>query len=171
MERKLAELLEDTINDLGFGLVRITIQGSKTRVVEILIERLDGEKIQVGDCQKVSRNISAVLDVEDVVPGKYFLEVSSAGLERPLVKMEDFEKFADREIKIRLKVALNGNLTYKGKLLGVKEGKIALQSKNVELFFDLDDIKKANLVLTEEMFRSLLNKSSKAKSNKKTKKK
>ena len=58
-------------------------------LVEIFIERLDGEKIEVGDCQLVSRNISAILDVEDIISGKYFLEVSSAGLERPLVKFQD----------------------------------------------------------------------------------
>lgn len=161
MERKIAELVEDTINDLGFGIVKIAINGSANKIVEIFIERLDGEKIEVGDCQLVSRNISAILDVEDIISGKYFLEVSSAGLERPLVKLQDFEKYADSEIKIRLKEPHNGNLSFRGKLLGVIDGKVRLKSKNVEIGFDFENIKRANLVLTDEMFRKLLNKDKK----------
>ena len=158
MEGKISELVENTINALGFELVKVTIHGAKTKIVEILIERQDGEKIGVGDCQLVSRNISAVLDVEDIISSKYFLEVSSTSLERPLVKLEDFVRFSGREIKIRLKTAFNGNLTYKGILLGLEDRKVSLKSKNVELLFDYDNIKRANLVFTEEMFRALLNK-------------
>ncbi len=158
MESKISELVENTINALGFELVKVTIHGAGTKIVEILIERQDGEKIGVGDCQLVSRNISAVLDVEDVISCKYFLEVSSTGLERPLVKLQDFVRFAGRDIKVRLKTAFNGNLTYKGTLLGLNSEKIRLKSKNVELSFDYDNIKRANLVFTEEMFRALLNK-------------
>lgn len=161
MERKIAELVEDTINDLGFGVVKISVNGSANKVVEIFIERLDGEKIEVGDCQLVSRNISAILDVEDIISGKYFLEVSSAGLERPLVKLHDFEKFADSEVKIRLKEPHNGNLSFRGQLLGVIDNKVKLKSKNVEIEFDFENIKRANLVLTDEMFRKLLNKDKK----------
>jgi ribosome maturation factor RimP len=129
MEYKIAELVESTVNELGFGIVKIAINGSANKIVEIFIERLDGEKIEVGDCQTVSRNISAILDVEDIISGKYFLEVSSAGLERPLVKLEDFEKYANSEIKIRLKEPHNGNLSFRGKLLGVIDKKIKLKSK------------------------------------------
>lgn len=161
MEKKIAELIESTVNDLGFGIVKIAINGSSNKIVEIFIERLDGEKIEVGDCQIVSRNISAILDVEDIILGKYFLEVSSAGLERPLVTLQDFEKYSDSEIKIRLKEPHNGNLSFRGKLLGVVDKKIKLKSKNVEIGFAFENIKKANLVLTDEMFRELLNKSKK----------
>lgn len=158
MENKISELIESTINSLGFGLVKVSINGSKTKILEIFIERLDGEKVQIADCRLASRNISAILDVEDIISDKYFLEVSSAGVERPLVKLSDFERFKDREIKVRLKTEWNGNLTYKGKLLGIDGEKIRLQSKNVELSFDFDNIKKANLIFTEEMFRASLNK-------------
>lgn len=158
MEQRIGNLIESTINALGFELVKVTIHGVRTKIVEIAIERQDGEKIQIGDCQVVSKNISAMLDVEDIISGKYFLEVTSAGLERPLVKKQDFERFTGRDIKIRLKIAFNGNLTYTGKLLGIEGDKVKLNSKNIELFFELDNIKKANLVLTEELFRALLNK-------------
>jgi ribosome maturation factor RimP len=158
MESKIAELIESTINDLGFELVKVTIHGTVHKILEVLIERKNEEKLQVGDCQLVSRNISAILDVEDMVSGKYFLEVSSTGLERPLVKLQDFERFVDRDIKIRLKTALNDSSTYTGKLMGLDGDKVKLKSKNIELSFNYDNIKRANLVFTEEMFRALLNK-------------
>ena len=158
MEQRVTNLIESTVTTLGFDIGKVIIHGTSTKVVEILIERIDGEKVQVNDCQIVSRNISAVLDVEDIIPGKYFLEVSSAGVERPLVKITDFEKFAGREIKIRLKAAFNGNLTYKGQLLGVDGEEVKLKSKNIEMSFDYSNIKNAKLVLTEDMFRALLNK-------------
>lgn len=158
MENKISELIEDTINSLGFELVKVTIHGSGRKIVEILIERLDGGKVEVGDCQKVSRNISAILDVEDCISDKYFLEVSSTGLERPLVKSKDFEKFAGRQVKIRLKSALNERLTYTGVLLGLDDDKVKLDAEGVEILFDLDSIKRSNLVFTDEMFRALLKK-------------
>ncbi|MBY0534105.1 Ribosome maturation factor RimP [Candidatus Megaera venefica] len=158
MEQRVTSLIESTVNTLGFDVVKVIIHGTSTKIVEILIERIDGEKVQVNDCQVVSKNISAMLDVEDIISGKYFLEVSSAGVERPLVKITDFDKFAGREIKIRLKAAFNGNLTYKGQLLGVEGEKVKLKSKNIEMFFDYSNIKNAKLVLTDDMFRALLNK-------------
>ena len=158
MEQRVTSLIESTVNTLGFDVVKVIIHGTSTKIVEILIERSDGEKVQVNDCQVVSKNISAMLDVEDIIPGKYFLEVSSAGVERPLVKITDFEKFAGKEVKIRLKAAFNGNLTYKGQLLGVEGEKVKLKSKNIEMFFDYSNIKNAKLVLTDDMFRALLNK-------------
>jgi ribosome maturation factor RimP len=158
MEHKISDLIEKTVNSLGFDLVKVIVRGSATKIVEILIECKNGDKIQVGDCQIVSKNISALLDVENIISGKYFLEVSSAGIERPLVKPSDFHKFVGREIKIRLNTAHNGNLSFRGELLGFEEEKVKIKSKNISLSFDYGNIKSAKLVLTEEMFRAILNK-------------
>lgn len=157
MEKKIRDLIEDTVINLGFNIVKVTVRGSVHKIVEISIERFDSAPINTKDCQLVSRNISALLDVEDIVAGKYSLEVSSAGVERPLVRKEDFIKYANREVKIRLKTPHNGNLSFKGKLGGVEDDQVKLKSKNVELLFDFDNIKSANLVLTDEIFRKLLN--------------
>lgn len=159
MEKKIIELIEDTIESSGYELVKVSLNGTLTKTLEVMIERKDGKGIEVGDCQSVSKNISAILDVEDIIPGKYFLEVSSAGIERPLVKPEDFQRYKDREIKIRLKKAHNGSLSFRGKLLGMENlDKIILKSEKNELIFDFDNIKSAKLVFTDEMFRKLLNK-------------
>ncbi len=156
MERKITELIEPVINDLGLDLVKLTFQGGDRRVLQIYIDRKDGNKVQVKDCRDVSKNVSAVLDVEDLIKEKYFLEVSSAGIERPLVKLEDFERFIGNEIRLRLKEPHNNKVIFKGKLLEVKEKQLTIKSKNVQLIFAYDNVKAANLVLTDEMFRQLL---------------
>ena len=96
------------------------------------------------------------IDVEDIIKDKYFLEVASAGVERPLVKLQDFERFLGREIKLKLKEPHNGKIGFKGKLIEVKGKEITIKSKNVQLIFAYDNIKGANLVLTDEEFRQLL---------------
>jgi ribosome maturation factor RimP len=156
MEEKITALIESTINDLGLDLVKLTFQGGGRKILEIHIDRKDGNKVQVKDCREVSKNISAILDVEDIIKDKYFLEVSSAGVERPLVKLEDFERFIDREIKLKLKEPHNGKFSFKGKITEVKNRDIVIKSKNVHLVFSYDNIKGANLVLTDEIFRQLL---------------
>lgn len=201
MEQKITDLIEETIKSLGFELVKVNVHGgSSMKIVEILIENIDENvKIHVGDCQLVSKNISAILDVEDIIPGKYFLEVSSAGIERPLTKLTDYIKFSGKEVKIRLKTPFNGNLSFKGKLLGLGDSEgnsvefdprsenqggenyadkslqgddsapvsynVKLQSKNIVLAFDYDNIKSAKLTLTDEMFRDILNKKPTIKEN------
>ena len=119
MEEKIAALIETAINDLGLDLVKLTFQGGSRKILEVHIDRKDGNKVQVKDCRDVSRNISAILDVEDLIKDKYFLEVSSAGVERPLVKLEDFERFTGKEIKLKLKEPHNGKISFKGKLIEV----------------------------------------------------
>ncbi len=156
MEEKITALIESAINYLGLDLVKLTFQGGSRKILEIHIDRKDGNKVQVKDCRDVSKNISAILDVEDIIKDKYFLEVSSAGVERPLVKLEDFERFIDREIKLKLKEPHNGKISFKGKLIEVKNRDIVIKSKNVQLVFSYDNIKGANLVLTDEIFRQLL---------------
>lgn len=158
MEEKIISLIEETVNELGFDIVKLSIQGGKSKVLQIMIDRLDSEKVKIADCRLVSRNISALMDVEDVIADKYLLEVSSAGVERPLVKLRDFQKFMGHEIKIVLREQVGGKLKYKGIIAAVEENIIVLQSKNIELKFDYLNIKNANLVLTDEMFRELLNK-------------
>jgi len=156
MEEKITALIESAINDLGLDLVKLTFQGGSRKILEIHIDRKDSNKVMVKDCRDVSRNISAILDVEDIIKDKYFLEVSSAGVERPLVKLEDFESFTDREIRLKLKEPYNGKISFKGKLIEVKNRDIIIKSKNVQLVFSYDNIKGANLVLTDEIFRQLL---------------
>lgn len=158
MEEKIAHLIEDTIQGLGYELVKITVHGTREKIVEIMIERLDEQKVQLSDCQLVSRNISAIMDVEDVVDGKYFLEVSSAGIERPLVKLNDYIKFSGRDAKVRLKSQVQDRLNIRGKILGVNDGKVMLKVGDEQIEIEFENIKSGKLVLTDELFKQLLKK-------------
>jgi ribosome maturation factor RimP len=112
IEQKIIDITQDAVKDRGFDLVKVMLKGSAHKVLEVLIDRLDTEKVSITDCRNVSRTISALLDVEDVISDKYFLEVSSAGMERPLVKLEDYSRFNGREATIKLKKLLNGRSKY-----------------------------------------------------------
>lgn len=161
MEEKIAQLIESSLNDLGFDLVRVLVHGSGMKTVEISLDRQDGEKINVHDCKVASNNISAILDVEDFIADKYFLEVSSAGLERPLVKLNDYQKFAQREAKIRLKQSVNDKLSFRGRLQGIAGDQICMEIAGEMLQFPFENIKSGKLVMSDDMFKELLNKKNK----------
>lgn len=156
IEQQITDLIEETLIDMGFELVLVRVKGLSCKVVEILIDKLDDQKVTVEDCTKASNTISAILDVEDLIEEAYYLEVSSSGVERPLVKFENYKRFAGREIKIKLKELLNGRSRYQGTIIEAKDDKVYLKWENQEVIINYDLIKSANLVLTEEMFKKLL---------------
>ena len=99
IDRRLAGIVTPTIEGLGFELVRLRLMGGKRAVLQIMADRPDGG-IEVDDCAKISRGVSAVLDVEDPIAGEYVLEVSSPGIDRPLTRLKDFERYAGYEARL-----------------------------------------------------------------------
>lgn len=158
IEQQIIDIVQDTLETLGFDLVKVTLKGTHRKVLEVLIDRLDGSKVSIADCRNASRNISALLDVEDIIKDKYFLEVSSAGVERPLVKFADYIRFIGKEANIKLNTLLDGKTRYQGKIIKAEDNKVYLSVNNQEIIIAFDMIKKASLVLTDEMFRNLMNK-------------
>ena len=156
IEHQITDLIEETLKDMGFELVLVRVKGLNSKIVEILIDKLDDQKVTVEDCTKISNTISAILDVEDLIEEAYYLEVSSSGVERPLVKFENYKRFVGREVKIKLKELLNGRSRYQGVIIEAKDNKVYLKWEDQEIVIDYDLIKSANLVLTEEMFKKLL---------------
>lgn len=157
LESKLETVTKQAVNDVGFEMVSVKVKGGDRRVVEILIDTFDNtQSVKLADCRKVSQHVSAVLDVENVVAGKYFLEVSSCGIERPLLKIEDFERFKGRHVKVVLYSQLNEKLKYKGQIVDVADNSIKLSSNDEILDLDYSNIKKANLYLTDEQFKKLI---------------
>lgn len=142
---QLNELLAPVVEGLGYLFVGVEYKpASGQSLLRIYIDHEDG--INVDDCAKVSRQISAVLDVEDPISGEYTLEVSSPGLDRPLFVAEHYQQFQGERIKCKLRMPLNGRRNFTGRLLEANEKSIILSIDNesVELF--IDDIEKANLV-------------------------
>lgn len=167
LEQKIYDIIADTMQTLGFSIVRLRLSGGgespgATKVLEILIERLDGKYVSIGDCRSANINISALLDVEDVITSRYNLEVSSAGVERPLVKLADFERFKGNVIQVKLHKTVLDLKKYQGTLLGVSGEKILLElpksksSSPVVIELEFDNIKDAKLVLTDELFKKIV---------------
>lgn len=159
IEQQVVEVIRDTVENLGFDLLKVTFKGSVHKTLEVLIDRLDGKQVAIADCRSVSRHISAILDVEDVIADKYYLEVSSAGIERPLTQFKDYVRFAGKEVNIKLNRSLNGQTRYQGEIVQAIDNEIHLRIKGEIMIIPFEIIKKSSLVLTDEMFRSLLNKS------------
>ncbi len=141
---ELRELIEPAVTALGFDLVGVEFIHGKSGLLRIYIDHEDG--ISVDDCQSVSYQVSGVLDVEDPIRGRYSLEVSSPGLDRPLFRTRDFERFAGHEISLRLSVPVEGRRKFKGILLGMREGQVVLKMDDEELIVSLDEIDQARLV-------------------------
>lgn len=146
----IRELIEPSVEAMGFELVRVRFTGSDTPTLQVMAERPDGT-MSVDDCATLSRSISALLDVEDPVPGEYYLEVSSPGIDRPLVRQRDFERWAGFEAKVELAHPRDGQRRYRGRLLGLRGDDIILDGGEGEILLPYNDIASAKLVLTDEL--------------------
>lgn len=157
----VAAVIEPTLEDLGFRLVRVKIQGDgRDRIVQLMAERPDGS-ITVDDCEAISKAVSPVLDVADPVSGTYRLEVSSPGIDRPLVRPSDFEDWSGHEAKIELNEPIDGRKRFKGVLEGFEDGEVRIKADTGEhgvqhLGLPVHLIADAKLVLTDELIREAL---------------
>lgn len=142
---QLWDLLEPVITGLGYELVEIEYQPNpKHGVLRIFIDQPSG--VQLDDCQQVSNQVSALLDVEDPIPGHYNLEVSSPGLDRPLNRIEDFQRFTGEIVKITTGMAINGQRNFKGRLCGIEGDDIKIEFDGKQVTLPLASIDKARLV-------------------------
>lgn len=150
---KIAEIIEPTIEGLGFELVRVQLFSSprgEASTLQVMAEKEDGT-MTVEGCAKISREISTLLDVEDPIDSEYVLEVSSPGLDRPLTRKKDFVKFAGFEAKVELIRAVENRKRYRGILLGLEDDLILIRVDGEKYQFDFSDVLKAKLVMTDEL--------------------
>ena len=138
-------LLEPVVEGLGYEVVDIEYRPHPTN--GLLRIYIDGPKgIQLEDCQAVSHQVSSVLDVEDPIPGQFNLEVSSPGMDRPLRKVADFERFTGEAVKIKLTVpTLEGQRNFSGTLKGIKDEEVILEMDGETHYLPLDTIDKARI--------------------------
>ena len=141
----LWELFEPVVEDMGYQLIEIEYQPNPNYgVLRLYIDKEEGVLIE--DCSAVSRQISAILDVEDPVPGKFNLEVSSPGMDRPLRRLEDFQQFIGDVVKIKTGMPFDGQRNFKGQLTGVEDDLIIVECENKEVRLPVAAIDKARLV-------------------------
>jgi len=156
----VAQIIEPALEDLGFRLVRVAISGRDGKTVQIMAERPDGS-ISIDDCEAISRQISALLDVHDLIAGSYRLEVSSPGIDRPLVRPSDFEDWAGYEAKVELREPVDGRRKFRGKLEGYEAGEVRMEVElegagRQVLGFPVGLVSDARLVLTDDLVREAL---------------
>ena len=144
-QQKLTELLAPTVTGMDYEFVGLEyLSGANPAVLRVYIDLPDG--ITVDDCALVSRQLSAVLDVEDPIAGEYNLEVSSPGLNRPLFTVEQYQQCIGERIKLKLRVPQNGRRKYTGQLMQVTDTSIELMVDNTTETIFVADIEKANLI-------------------------
>jgi ribosome maturation factor RimP len=161
VEARIAHIVEPVAEGLGFRLVRVKVSSLNGITVQIMAERPDGT-MTVGDCETLSRDISPAMDVDDPMDAAYNLEVSSPGIDRPLVRRSDFVKAIGHEVKIELAQPLDGRKRFRGLITAVEGGDLVLELEKSKLggvqaaTLSLGDIGEAKLVLTDELIRETL---------------
>jgi len=158
---RVAALAEPVLLGLGYRLVRVRISGALGTTVQIMAERPDGSMV-IDDCEAASRALSPVFDAEDPIDREYRLEISSPGIDRPLVRASDFARHAGHEAKIEMAVAQDGRKRFRGILLGTEGENAKLRRKDAaegeaaDVVLPIGDMAEARLVLTDELVRESL---------------
>jgi ribosome maturation factor RimP len=158
LEARLAAIVSPTLEGMGYELVRVAVLGRERPVVQVMADRADGSQITVADCEAISHTLSAVLDVEDPIPGAWSLEVSSAGIDRPLTRSKDWNRFAGHLARAETTVPLDGRRRFNGVVLGADDNaaRLRLDDGN-EIVLPLTTIKRAKLVLTDALIEATAN--------------
>jgi ribosome maturation factor RimP len=149
--QQIGRMIEPALEAMGYRLVRVTVTGARQATLQVMAERRDEAPMTVDDCAQLSRQISALLDVADPIAGAYTLEVSSPGIDRPLVCPEDYDRFAGFEARIELNEPLDGRKRYRGRLLGRAAEHVRLIGDAGEVRLPLGSIARAKLVLTDDL--------------------
>ncbi len=165
---RVAAIVEPVLHQLGFRLVRVRVSGAEGCTVQIMAERPDGT-MTVEDCEEVSHALSPVLDVSDPIERAYRLEISSPGIDRPLVRKSDFDRFSGHLVRVQMNIAVNGRKRFKGTLAGT-EGEAALltrdevpEGEEPTVLLPIEDMGEAKLVLTDELVTEALRREKAAK--------
>ena len=161
--QQVERLIEPAAEAMGYRLVQLRATGGSTRpTLQVMAEPLDEREMNVDDCAELSRAISAILDVDDPIPGTYVLEVSSPGIDRPLTRLEDFDRYAGQEARIELRRLIDGRRRYTGVLAGTEGDHVLVQldggSGGATASVPFAEIERAKLRLTDELIEATLKK-------------
>lgn len=152
LDARIAAAIAPTLADMGYELVRVLILGRERPTVQVMADRADGSQIAVEDCERITHAVGAVLDVDDPLPGAWTLEISSAGIDRPLCRVKDWVRFAGHQARVEMLAPLDGRRRFNGTILGADADAARLRLEDgVEVFLPLADVRRAKLVLTDAL--------------------
>lgn len=152
LEARIADAIAPTIEHMGYELVRVQVSGKERPVVQIMADRADEAPFTVEDCEAISHAVGAVLDVEDPIRGEWMLEVSSAGIDRPLTRTKDWNRYAGHAATVELVVPLEGRKRFRGVVLGADAEAARLRlPEGGDVVLPRGNIRRAKLVLTDEL--------------------
>ena len=161
LSARVAAIVEPVIEGLGYRLVRVRVSGSDGCTVQVMAERADGS-MTIEDCEVCSRALSPVLDTADPVDRAYRLEMSSPGIDRPLVRQSDFNRYANNLVKIEMAVAVEGRKRFRGQLLGAEGNTARLRRDDIsagetaDIMLPIEEMAEARLVLTDALIAESL---------------
>jgi ribosome maturation factor RimP len=155
IEKKLLELINPIITDMGFEAVRLRLISGKEITLQIMAARPNGF-INVDECAELSTAISALLDVEDPIIDAYSLEVSSPGIDRPLTRIKDFEEFEGYDARLETVELIDGRKRFKGTLAGINGSEILINVDEGTIGLEFEWLAEAKLVLTDELIKEML---------------
>lgn len=155
-EGRIERIVAPALEAMGLEVVRVMIMGDRTPVLQVMVERQDRGILTVEHCAKASRTISALLDVDDPIDAAYTLEVSSPGIDRPLTRLADFDRFAGFEAKVETTAAVDGRRRFRGRLHGLEGEAVKLEMDGdgaapVTVLVPFREIRRAKLVLTDDL--------------------
>ena len=159
--QRIDAMLRPSIEDMGYDLVRVQLSANRGKqTLQLMAEPTGGVRdMAVEDCEKISRHVSAMLDVEDPLAGKYDLEVSSPGIDRPLMREEDFAEYIGHEAKVEMAWPVEGRKRFKGVIQAAEAGKVRLQLDAQNIFdLEMDGMASAKLALTDALIEAHLEK-------------
>ena len=165
---RVAAVAEPVIEQLGYRLVRVRVSAAEGCTVQIMAERPDGS-MTVEDCETISRALSPVLDIADPIDRAYRLEISSPGIDRPLVRKSDFERYAGHLVKVEMEIPVNGRKRFRGKLTGTEGDAARLhrddaaEGEEADVLLPIEEMSDAKLVLTDDLVAQALRREKAAK--------
>ncbi len=155
LENNINTLIAEPLAEMGYDIVRINFSDGDNKILQIMAERISDKQLNIDDCSKISRYISDIFDVEDIIAGEYNLEVSSPGIDRPLVRKKDFDEYKNNLFKATTKQPIDGRRRYKGMLLGLSEDSdnvlLRLNDTNEEISLPYNEIESAKLIFTDAL--------------------
>ncbi|TWB22444.1 ribosome maturation factor RimP [Nitrospirillum amazonense] len=154
VHERIAGIIAPSVEAMGYDLVRVSLTGNARPTLQIMAERVDGAAMTVDDCAEISRAVSALLDVEDPIDVAYTLEVSSPGIDRPLTRPKDFERFAGFEVRVETSQPVDDRRRFIGMLKGIEDGKVLVEMSTGPAAVPFDLILRAKLVMNDALLKA-----------------